>query len=55
MEERYPVYALADLSFQSREIPHDKIVDEIVAVLAEHMGCANDLAPEGGASQDFPA
>jgi shikimate kinase len=36
---RYPVYALADLTVQSREIPHDKIVDEIVIALAGHLGC----------------
>jgi len=33
VEERYPVYALADLTVQSREVPHDKIVDEIVVAL----------------------
>jgi shikimate kinase len=31
---RYPVYALADTTVQSREVPHDKIVDEIVTALA---------------------
>jgi shikimate kinase len=39
---RYPVYALADLTVQSREVPHDKIVDEIVSALADHMGLAGD-------------
>jgi shikimate kinase len=34
MDERYPVYALADLTLQSRDVPHDKIVEEIVAALA---------------------
>jgi shikimate kinase len=34
IDERYPVYALADVTVQSREVPHDKIVDEIVAALA---------------------
>src|SRR5437763_10345916 len=38
--ERYPAYALADLTVQSREVPHDKIVDEIVSGLADHMGLA---------------
>src|ERR1700754_1735368 len=33
IEARYPIYALADFTVQSREVPHDKIVDEIVAVL----------------------
>jgi shikimate kinase len=34
MAERYPVYARADITIQSREVPHDKIVDEIVSALA---------------------
>jgi shikimate kinase len=33
IDARYPIYALADFTVQSREVPHDKIVDEIVAVL----------------------
>jgi shikimate kinase len=55
MEERYPIYGLADLTFQSREIPHDKIVDEIIAVLTEHLGCAGESASEDGASRGCPA
>jgi shikimate kinase len=42
MEVRYPVYALADLTVQSREVVHDKIVDEIVMVLAAHLGHADE-------------
>ena len=38
MDERYPVYALADVTVQSREVPHEKIVDEIVSGLAAHLG-----------------
>jgi shikimate kinase len=34
LQERDPVYALADLSVQSREGPHDAIVNEIVSALA---------------------
>ena len=34
MDERYPVYALADLTLQSRDVPHDRIVEEIVDTLA---------------------
>jgi len=37
MTERYPVYAQADLTIQSREVPHEKIVDEIVGALAERL------------------
>jgi shikimate kinase len=33
IDERYPVYAEADLTVESREVPHDMIVDEIVAGL----------------------
>src|SRR5262249_6132849 len=44
MEERYPVYALADLMVQSRDVPHDKIVDEIVHALAERTGVAGAAA-----------
>jgi len=38
IEQRYPTYAHADLTVQSREVPHDKIVDEIVIALADHLG-----------------
>ena len=34
LAEREPVYALADLTVQSREVPHEAIVTEIVAALA---------------------
>ena len=50
IEEREPVYALADLTVQSREVTHDKIVDEIVSALAGHVGapCSGSPAPGGG-------
>jgi shikimate kinase len=31
IEERYPIYAEADITVESRDVPHDTIVDEIVA------------------------
>jgi shikimate kinase len=37
MVERYPIYAQADLTVQSRDIPHDKIVEEIIDSLAKLM------------------
>lgn len=43
IEVRYPVYRLADFTIQSRDVPHEKIVDEIVTLLA-----AGPL-PSGGA------
>ena len=34
MEARYPFFATADIAVESREVPHDIIVDEIVAAIA---------------------
>jgi shikimate kinase len=50
IEERDPVYALADLTVQSREVMHEKIVDEIVGALAGRMGaaCSTPGAPADG-------
>jgi len=50
MEERDPIYALADLTVQSRDVLHDKIVDEIVSGLAGQMrvGCAAAGQPSAG-------
>jgi shikimate kinase len=48
MAERYPVYAQADITIVSREVPHDKIVDEIVGALADRLApkAADALAGE---------
>jgi shikimate kinase len=50
MEERDPTYALADLTVQSRDVLHDKIVDEIVSALAGRLGtpCAVPSTPADG-------
>jgi shikimate kinase len=42
---RYPVYELADLTVQSREVPHERIVEEIVSELAGHLGVARATPP----------
>lgn len=34
IKERYPIYQLADITVESRDVPHEVIVDEIVAKLA---------------------
>ena len=34
---REPIYAVADITVQSRDVPHDTIVDEIVAALPKHL------------------
>jgi len=38
--ERYPVYAEADVTIHSREVPHERIVDEILAALPACLGMA---------------
>ncbi len=48
METRYPVYATADITVESRDLPHDTIVGEIIDALAATPLLANpgSLAPE---------
>jgi shikimate kinase len=38
MQERDPIYALADLTLHSREVPHEAIVGEALNGLAAHLG-----------------
>jgi shikimate kinase len=38
---RNPIYAQADVAVQSREVPHETIVAEIVAAIAAHLGPAS--------------
>lgn len=42
--EREPVYAEADLAVHSREVPHETIVDEIIAALTAHFASADPHA-----------
>jgi shikimate kinase len=35
IEERYPVYAEADLTVHSRDVPHEAVVEEIIVALAD--------------------
>jgi len=43
LSEREPIYQNADLTIASREVPHDKIVDECVEALHAHL--CGDAAP----------
>ena len=36
--EREPIYRCADLTIASRDVPHDKIVDECIDKLHDHLG-----------------
>jgi len=47
--ERDPVYALADLTVQSREVPHDAIVAEIAAALAAFLNVVANSPRKDGA------
>jgi shikimate kinase len=47
MDERYPVYAEADVTVESRDVPHALIVEEIVAALRHRLA----PVPVGDASK----
>jgi shikimate kinase len=40
LAEREPIYAQADLTVESRDVPHDAVVGEIIARLADFLGMA---------------
>ena len=51
IEERYPVYAEADLTVESRDVPHETIVDEILEGLRGYLQVrSNPGSAAGGAS-----
>jgi shikimate kinase len=54
LEEREPVYALADLTVQSREVTHDRIVDEIVGALAGRVGAPCAVPSASGEGEQAP-
>jgi shikimate kinase len=54
LEEREPVYALADLTVQSREVTHDRIVDEIVGAIAGRIGAPGAVPPASGEGGHAP-
>ena len=39
MQERYPVYAEADVTVESRDVPHELIVGAVIDALAVEFGC----------------
>lgn len=44
MAARYPIYAEADLAVESREVPHEVIVGEVIEALRRRLGLASSLA-----------
>ena len=45
MEARYPIYATADISVESRDLPHETVVGEIIEALTKHPLLANPGVP----------
>lgn len=45
MAERNPTYAEADITVESREVPHEVVVGTVIDALADKLGCA--AAPAG--------
>jgi shikimate kinase len=45
IDERYPVYAYADLTIESRDVSHEVIVDEVIEALADHFSIARSSQP----------
>ncbi len=39
MDTRYPVYAEADITVESRDVPHELIVDAVIDALGKTLGC----------------
>jgi shikimate kinase len=48
MEARYPVYATADITVESRDLPHDTVVGGIIEALARPGLLASHAAPLDG-------
>jgi len=46
--ERYPVYAQADVTVQSRDVPHDTIIAEILAALGDRLAISGERQTGGG-------
>src|SRR6266576_2937511 len=46
IEERHPVYQLADITIASRDVLHEKIVEECMAALHAHLCGANETTGE---------
>ena len=42
LPQREPIYALSDITVQSRDEPHDTIVDEIIAAMPGHLSAAHE-------------
>jgi shikimate kinase len=46
MAERHPIYAEADVTVESRDVPHDVIVGTVIDALAAKLGCEAKAAED---------
>lgn len=53
IDARYPVYALADISVESREGPHEKVVETIIAALEARL-CDEPRRDDTGMARSNP-
>lgn len=47
MAERYPIYAEADVTVESRDVPHEVIVTAVIDALAARLGCNKERVKVG--------
>lgn len=45
IDERYPVYELAELAIESRDVSHEVIVEEVIAALADYFSISRSSQP----------
>jgi shikimate kinase len=55
MEDRYPVYAASDIAVESREVPHDQIVSEVLLALEQFLATAPDPIPAFSSADSLAA
>jgi shikimate kinase len=53
IETRHPIYQLADITVSSRDVPHERIVDECVEALYRRL-CGGGRAMAAGDTRDCP-
>ena len=51
MDERYPVYAEADLTVESRDVPHEAIVEEVIEHLRSYLQAHTEPSPSAEGAQ----
>jgi shikimate kinase len=51
MQTRYPVYAEADVTVESRDLPHDVIVVEVIEALSRFLGCDRESSKSGASGK----